>query len=1038
MKSTMVVAAAVLLGASCGRAAEADYAKSEVWENPYVSGVHKLPARAVLVPCADRAQALAVASRKAGREASPYIRPLNGVWKFHWCKQPSERPAEFFKPSFDCSGWGDIVVPSCWQLQGKFDPPLYTNSTYPHAKDPPRVMTEPDKRYTAFAMRNPVGSYRRSFTVPKAWAGRRTVVHFAGVSSAMHVWVNGRYAGYSQDSRLPAEFDVTELVQPGGENTIAVEVYKHCDGSYLEDQDFWRLSGIFRDVWLVAETKSGLRDLVVETTLPAPYDRATLAVRPQFAGTAKASFTLLAPDGGTVAAWDGSAPLAVERPLLWNAEQPNLYTLVTAVASDGATDYFATRIGFRSVEIKDAVLLVNGRRVLIKGTNRHEMMPRTGYTVTPAEMQRDIDVMKSFNVNAVRTSHYPNDPAWYELCDQNGLYVVCEANIESHGMRYGKESLAHHPDFLKAHVERGTNMVATFRNHPSIILWSMGNEAGFGENFRQEFRAMKALDPSRPIQYERAGWNDAETEIVCPMYARPWAVEKYVKNNPKKPFILCEYTHAMGNSNGGVQKYWDLVAKYPSAQGGFVWDFVDQGLWKTPTVVPGQKEVWLAYGGDFGDVPNDDNFCCNGFVDALRNPHPGAYEIKHAYQNVHVDAFDWTTMTATVRNGFVFRSLDGVTGGWSLTVDGRETAHGNLRMAALAAGDSVKIPLGAFAIPTAETGERIVTFRFFEKGAEIAHDQFFQTAAAKTLPRPAASKQPVAWTKAEKDGEVVFTAGGRSAAFSRSTGALTRFTRDGKPVIVSPLAFNFWRAPIDNDRGNKQPARLAVWRDAGAKAELAAFAIDGNTVTSTYAVPAKDSTAKVVYSLTDDGAVRVAWTFTAAQGLPNIPRVGMTFGVPATFTQVEWYGRGPFENYDDRKTAAMVGRYRAVVDLASGVTTPDALTLAYRADSLNLDNYIEPGEQGYRTDTRFLSVGDGETALRVYGAPLFGFNVWPYPQSALEGPKHVWQMKKGGFVTVNIDLVQMGVGGDNSWGAQPHDEFQPKSGRVYTHGFTLQ
>ena len=395
-------------------------------------------------------------------------------------------------------------------------------------------------------------------------------------------------------------------------------------------------------------------------------------------------------------------------------------------------------------------------------------------------------------------------------------------------------------------------------------------------------------------------------------------------------------------------------------------------------------------------------------------------------------------MTATVRNGFSFRSLAGVTGTWVLTADGRETAHGNLNVTKLAAGASAKLPLGLPVLPTQGTGEAIVTFRFFEKGAEIANDQFLQTAQAKVLPRPPASKQPVTWTKAENNGEVVFTANGSVAAFSRTTGALTRFTRNGKPLIVSPLAFNFWRAPIDNDRGNKHPSRLAVWRDAGAKAKLVAFDVAGNTITSSYVVPAKNSTAKVVYSLTDDGAIRVNWTFTAAKGLPNLPRVGMTFSVPASFTQVEWYGRGPFENYDDRKTAALVGRYRAVVDLAPGVTTPDALTLAYRANSLNPDNYIEPGEQGYRTDTRFLSVGNGETALSVYGAPLFGFNVWPYPQSALEGPKHVWQMKKGDSVTVNIDLVQMGVGGDNSWGAQPHGEFQPKSGRVYTHGFILQ
>lgn len=693
----------------------AAYKDLPVWENPYVTGVGKLPARAVLVPCASAAQAADVAALRADSSVSPYVLSLDGVWKFHWAKDPSGRPAGFERPGFDVSGWDDIAVPSCWQLQGRYDPPLYTNIRYPFAVDPPRVMGEPPPNFTAFAMRNPVGSYRRDFVLPAAWTGRRVVLHFAGFASALSVSVNGREAGYAEDGRLPAEFDVTGLVRPGT-NTLAVEVYKLCDGSYLEDQDLWRLSGIFRDVRLVAERPDGLRDLVVQTDLVADFGSATLSVRAR--AEAPCAFMLLDPAGKTVAAGTGE-PLAVPSPVLWNAEEPNLYTLV----ADCAGDFFAVRVGFRAVEIRDAVLRVNGRRILVKGVNRHEMTPSGGYAATLEEMRRDVALMKAFNINAVRTSHYPDDPRWYSLCDEAGLYVVCEANIEAHGL---SDKLGRRPDYARPILERGADMVATFRNHPSIVVWSLGNESGGGPNFEAEYRAVKALDATRPVQYEPLRGTPF-SDIFCPMYDRPREGELYAAHAPAKPYILCEYAIAQGNSGGSLQDYWDVVARHPSAQGGFIWVFADQALWRTPRN-SGAAAATLAGGGDFGDVPNDGTFNCNGLFDALRNPHPGAYELKRAYRNVHVDAFDWTARTATVRNGFVFRTLKGVACRWSLAADGRETAAGTLDVAGLAAGESRPFAVKA-AVPA--SGEVHVTFRFFENGAEIACDQFVASAGGR-------------------------------------------------------------------------------------------------------------------------------------------------------------------------------------------------------------------------------------------------------------------------------------------------------------------
>ena len=639
----------------------------------------------------------------------------------------------------------------------------------------------------------------------------------------------------------------------------------------------------------------------------------------------------------------------------------------------GGIDYRAVSLGFRRVEIKDSVIYLNGKRVLFKGVNRHEMQPEGGYTVTREGMLKDIRLMKSLNVNAVRTCHYPDDPMWYDLCDREGIMVVCEANVESHGYGYGKESLAHRKDYEKSHIERNVRMVQTFRNHPSILIWSMGNEAGFGDNFRAAYKAIKAIDPTRPVQYERASpdngsWPYPETEIACPMYTRPWNVEKYVKNNPPKPMVLCEYTHAMGNSNGGVGAYWDLARKYPSFQGGFVWDFVDQALWKTD-----ENGKWLAYGGDFGDKPNDDNFCCNGMVDALRNPHPGAYEIKYAYQPMHVEAFDWNTRIAKVRNEYEVFDFDefGCCKWVSYDAEGNTVSKGVIYEPGIKAGQT-----GELKLPADKPLGEIVSFSFYSDDQLVAWNQF-----AKPF-------KPLA------------------------VGASKPAPEAGKDVRI-----NLWRAPVDNDRGWKMNEVCKIWKDA----------------TESQKLPAGVKS-DLMFSKLEDGSTLVDWTLTVPKGLPPIPRVGLTFTVPADVDSVEYVGRGPWENYADRARSAMIGRYKATLGHVAGLADPKTGTIEYPSDRLNPDNYTEPGEQGYRTGCRSLKLGSRE--IVAVNAP-FGFNVWPYAQSALEGPKHQWQIVKSDKLTVNIDAVQMGVGGDNSWGARPHDEFMPGAG-TYRLSFIMK
>ncbi len=912
----------LLLGTACGALGLFAGGATEPWRDPTVNSINRLPARAIVVPCESADMALAIAKGEKVRTESRWLQSLNGTWDFKWKANVKDEWAKS----------GQIAVPGCWQLQGDYDPPLYTNVTYPIAGykvgDPTQ---EPPAHFTSFKFRTPVGLYTRPFTVPAEWQGRRVVIHFGGVSSAMYVRVNGREVGYSEDSRLPAEFDLTPYLKDG-ENALEVEVLKHCDGSFIEDQDFWRLSGIFRDVWLVAEQPSAAKDVVVETKLADDYSAATLLVKDE--------------KGATL------LEKTYANPKLWSCEAPNLY--YETFTSGG--DTYAVQVGFRKVEIKDAVVYLNGKRLLIMGTDRHEMEPQTGYTVTLEGMKKDIALFHQLNINAVRTSHYPNDPTWYDLCDREGIYVCCEANIEAHGVDGfygdGKNHLPKNPLYHDAIVERGVNMVKVFRNHASIIFWSLGNESGDGPAMKDEYLAMQALDKTRPIQYEGAQDSD-HSDIKCPMYAAPWDVERYVKDNPKKPYIQCEYTHAMGNSNGDIQNYWDLVRKYPSMQGGFIWDFVDQALWKTDT-----RGTWLAFGGDFGDQPNDDNFNCNGFVAADRTFHPGAWEIKHAYQPVHVDKWDWSTKKATIYNSWRFTSLEGVEALGEIIKDGKTVFLGGFVMPAIGPDETKEVEIN---VPEGDA----VNFAFMRSGKIIATDTFVKP----FTPR----REPKAKGAAKADA----------------------------------FRVNLWRAPIDNDWGWKMPGVCSVWKNATSSQKMP------EGVTSTLEV--KDL---------GGGKKLVDLTLVVEKGrnLPPIPRVGVTFTLPKDFTDVKWCGYGPHENYSDRRTSCRFGEFMAKVGLVSGFMDPKTGSIEYPANRLNPDNYVEPNEQGYRTGCTSLEIsGEGGRKVKITAINQpFGFNVWPYSQETLEKAKHQIDLKVEERVTVNIDAAQMGVGGDNSWGARPH------------------
>jgi beta-galactosidase len=992
------------------------------WENPQMIGRNKEAARATAIPFVDVDTAL-----MRNPAASPWSVSLNGEWSFNWAENPAQRPAEFFRPEFDVSAWDLIPVPANWQLHG-YGYPIYTNVRYPWGDpDPPRVPHD----------FNPVGSYRRTFTVPEEWVGRQVFLEFGGVSSAFYLWVNGHEVGYSQGSRTPAEFNITEHLVPG-ENMVALEVYRYSDGSYLECQDFWRISGIFRDVSLWSWDDLHIRDFEVRTDLDEDYRDAQLGVDVWIRnlGQENRDFMVEAQlfdaagrvviDGLTSSAEseaDGEMKVRLETAVIdppkWSAEEPNLFRLVVTLedAEGAVIQAVSTNVGFREVEITGGQLLVNGVAVLLKGTNRHEHDPDTAHVMSTEGMIRDILLMKRHNLNAVRTSHYPDVPEWYDLCDLYGLYVIDEANIESHGIGYDPDkTLGNKPEWGKAHMDRTVSMLERDKNHPSIIIWSLGNEAGDGVNFTATSSWIRERDPSRPVHYERAELGP-NTDIYCPMYERIPKIVEYAENHDDRPLILCEYSHAMGNSNGNLKEYWEAIYSHERLQGGFIWDWVDQGL-RQP--VPGKPdEFYFAFGGDFEPpgVYHDDNFLMNGLVSADRVPHPGLFEVKKIYQYITTAPVDLTRGKIEITNGYAFINLDAFRGSWELKADDEIIGSGELPVLDIEPFESrvFSVPL-----PTINPQPGVeywldLTFglaedqRWAERGHEVAWEQFKLDLAAEAPPLDLADMAPL--TVNGNGGHPVVSGDGFSVRFDLEAGTIESLTVDDAELMRSGPRPNFWRAPTDNDRGNDMPERCAPWKAASRNWEVHTQSVERLgpaevEVRFEGSFPDVGSTNVVTYTVLGSGDIIVESSFVPGGGeLPELPRFGMQLEVPGGFETVTWYGRGPHESYWDRKVGARVGVWSGSVDE-------------------QFVDYSEPQENGNKTDVRWLTLTNNDGAgLLVVGAPQIAFSAHHFTTDDLENAKHSFEMEYREDITLNVDMQQTGVGGDDSWGARTHDEY---------------
>jgi beta-galactosidase len=1016
----------VILGIAQALSSESEEQPSvNDWENPQMIGQNKEPAHCTLMPYASLEKAI-----QGDRYRSAYFLPLNGSWKFNWVRKPADRPQEFFKAEFDVRGWKKISVPGNWQLQG-YDIPIYRNSAYPFKKNPPHIPHE----------NNPVGSYRTEFTVPDTWRDRQVFLHFDGVESAFYTWINGEKVGYSQGSRTPAEFNITRFLRPG-KNILGAEVYRFSDGSYLECQDYWRLSGIFRNVYLFSTPSVHIRDFEVHSELGEIYRDALLKVEARVwnhGNTACRDLTIelmlldsenkpvgkavldqgqseyIAPGAESIVKMAGE----IKAPLKWSAEFPHLYTVVLVLKDESGEviEIESTKFGFRKVEIKGGQLLLNGQPILIKGVNRHEHDPVTGHYVTRESMVQDILLMKRHNINTVRTCHYPDDPQWYELCDRYGIYLIDEANIESHGMGYRPdETLANKPEWEKAHLDRIMRMVERDKNHPSVIIWSMGNEAGDGTNFEVASEWIHRRDPSRPVHYERAELRP-HTDIYCPMYDRIEQIVAYAREKQNRPLILCEYAHAMGNSVGNLQDYWDAIEKYDLLQGGSIWDWVDQGIEKE---TPDGRKYW-GYGGDFGDSPSDRNFCLNGLVLPDRDITPKLIEVKKVYQNVGFKLADLASGKVEVRNKFFFTNLDQFEFLWLLAEDGTVLDTGCLGLLDIEPRQSqiVTVP---FKQPKPKPGAEYwlqFSVRLKEetswapRGHEIAAEQLklplFEMAESFGI-------QDLPPLRKNEDSKAVIVEGKDfTIRFDKLSGSLESYLLRGTELLSKGPEPNFWRAPTDNDFGNGMEKRCAVWKQASANRKLESLSVEelgpsAIKLTVLFTLPDVQSAHKTSYTVLGSGDVIVENTISAGQKeLPELPRFGMRLRLPDGFERIEWYGRGPHENYCDRFTSAFVGHYKSTV---REMYVP----------------YISPQENGTRTDVRWAAIfNEKGTGIAFFGMDLLSISALRFTIEDLtqksRGTMHTIDLKEHDFVELNVDLKQMGVGGDDSWGARPHAQY---------------
>ncbi len=1014
-------------------------AQTPEWLDPKVNSVNEK--RAVANYFAYESEAKAAAADKYS--SSRYM-SLEGEWNFNFVENAYERPENFYALNFDDSKWDKFPVPGLFEMNGYGDR-IYVNVGYvwrnQFNNNPPFV----EER------NNYVGSYRKYFTVPADWKGEKVYIHVGSATSNLKVWVNGKYVGYSEDSKMAAEFDITDYLEFGKPNLIAMQIMRWCDGSYLEDQDFWRFTGIAREVYMYARPQSRIEDFRIYTTLDSEYKNAKFAVEVDVINPeTKYLETRLVDENGKaiikdkIALSDADAyskEYDVKNPKKWSAEIPNLYTLyLTLSDKDGnVIETIPQKVGFRSVEIKDRQLLVNGQPVLIKGANRHEMDPSTGYVVPLERMIEDIQIMKKMNINAIRTSHYPDDPRWYDLCDKYGIYLVAEANVEGHGMMYGPHPLAKNAEYMQAHLERNMSNVMTFKNHPSIIVWSMGNEDGDGDNFVECYKWIKAYDKTRPVQYEGATWAPDHCDIACPMYADYGAMIRHEKGNDPRPFIECEYAHAMGNSMGGFKEYWDIIRANRSVQGGFIWDFVDQAVYG----ISEDGNKIFQYGGDAGRYPaSDQNFNNNGIIAPDRRWNPHAHEVRYQYQDVWVTAVNIQKGIFEVYNEYFFRDLSAYYMYWELASNGQVIAQSTEKLPKVAPGARVKVTLPDVvkALKSAPAdSELLLGFEIrliedevlLEKDYAVARNQI--EVDAYTFPTEqellASAEGKVAIDEA--NAWLTLSANGLDVTFNKSNGWIDYIDVDGKQVTKNRTSMksDFWRAPTDNDFGAKLQRSMQAWKNPGMRMTSFNHKEDGDNhvVVVEYQMNSVRSALTLEYTMVADGKLVVKQSIKKTEGESKVSdmfRFGMTLTLQEEYKTIEYYGRGPIENYSDRNSSQWIGKFTQSV-----------------ADQYY--PYIRPQESGNKTDVRYWKLlNDEGKGLMFYGTEGLSMSSLNYATEDLdEGMekinRHSGDLVPRKSVTVHVDKAQAGLACVNSWGAIPLEEYRLPHGD-YEYTFVIE
>ncbi|TFF96997.1 MAG: DUF4981 domain-containing protein [Promethearchaeota archaeon] len=1025
-----------------------DSEKKFEWENPEIIGINKLEAHNTLIPFDNEESCF------DARKNSPYYKSLNGIWKFNWVRRPVDREVDFYKKDFMDKGWDDIDVPSNWQMRG-YGIPIYTNIKYPYSIDTENI---PAINYE----NNPVGSYRKKFDLPKNWKDREIFIHFDGVKSAFYLWLNGERIGYSQGSMTPAEFNITELVKDK-DNIIAIEVYRWSDGSYLEDQDMWRFSGIFRDVYIYSTPKIHLRDFFLNSTLDENFENGILSAKLKIRNYSDKEIlnynlkVLIVKDRSSL-----KFPIIkiekeinlekkseiilklsseIKNPQLWSAENPNLYYVIFSLSNskNELIESEANQIGFRSVELNSkGELLINGKSVILKGVNRHEHDPYNGRAVSFDLMEKDIHIIKQNNINAIRTSHYPNHPDFYDLCDEYGIYVIDECNLETHGLRDkipNSEIL-----WEKACCDRMLRMVERDKNHPCVIIWSLGNEAGFGDVFKKMKETTLEIDNTRPIHYEGDYYNEI-TDIISYMYYPPRTIKMNAKRNLKKdekrPIMLCEYAHAMGNSLGNFQEYMDLFEKYSNLIGGFIWDFVDQGLRK---ISEEGKEYW-AYGGDFGDEPNDRNFCINGIVMPDRKPNPSLFEVKKVYQAIKIIPIDLDSNKFEIDNKYQFNTLDNIDMRWKLTANGNKIREGNINTENISPGERKEIILkfDKFErIPNTEYFLKIISKLsknelWANKGYIIAWDQFKLPLSSDFLITDEKFKERSKIELQERNENFILLGDNFKLTIGKKSGFIEKLYYNEHKIFKKTLKPNFWRVPIDNDIGladedlgdfDETSNIDYTWKNFVEKIKLLDIKIEDSEshlkkIFTKFSTPNSDKELDIIYSVHGNGKISIEIKFT-----PNkeMIRYGMQTELSGEYDKMIWYGRGPHETMEDRKTGASIEIHTEFVkDL--------------------VHNYVRPQENGNRTDIRwckFINKNKKGILILDLGGTYLNISAWPYTMEDLEKAAHIHELPTRENLTLNIDYKQKGVGGDLPGLPSLHSEYRLKKNIVYQYNFSIE